>query len=88
MNINRRDFIRQTGVLLSASMVTAQFATAAEAKRYKMGLQLFTVRRPMAADAAGTLKTISNIGYEDLETYGFDPGQVRFYGFPAADFNN
>lgn len=85
-SINRRDFLRQTGALLSASLVTPQFGTAADAKKYTMGLQLFTVRRPMAADAAGTLKTISGIGYEDLETYGFDPMQVRYYGFPAADF--
>lgn len=26
------------------------------------------------------------IGYEDLETYGYDPGQNKYYGLNAADF--
>jgi sugar phosphate isomerase/epimerase len=83
---NRRDFLRQTGALLCASVFATQQTFAADVKKYKMGLQLFTVRGPMAVDASRTLKTISGIGYEDLETYGFDPAQVKYYGMPAADF--
>jgi sugar phosphate isomerase/epimerase len=90
MNISqptsRRDFFTQAAALLSASMFTARQATAATEKKYKMGLQLFTVRGPMRIDAAGTLKTVSGIGYEDLETYGFEPAQAKYYGMPAADF--
>jgi sugar phosphate isomerase/epimerase len=83
--ITRRDFLRHTGGLLSASLLTALQAKA-DKKKYKMGLQLFSVRDPMTVDTPGTLKTISRIGYEDLETYGFDPGQLRYYGLPATDF--
>jgi len=84
--INRRDFLHQSVALLSASIFASQQARAADVKKYKMGLQLFTVRGPMAADTPGTLKTVAGIGYEDLETYGFDPTQVKYYGMPATDF--
>jgi sugar phosphate isomerase/epimerase len=51
-----------------------------------MGLQLYTVREAMAKDPVGTLKSIANIGYQDLETYGFDPERVGYYGFEAPRF--
>ena len=60
--------------------------TAAAKPRYQMGLQLYTVRDPMAADAAGTLKAIHAMGYRNLETYGFEPDTLKYYGNPAADF--
>jgi sugar phosphate isomerase/epimerase len=84
--MNRRNFIHQTGALLSASLVAVPSITLAAARKYKMGLQLFTVRRAMASDLTGTLKTIASIGYEDLETYGFDAEQGKYYGLKAADF--
>ena len=82
----RRDFIYQSGLLLSASMIGLTGFASPEAKKYKMGLQLFTVRHPMREDPAGTLKKVAALGYEDLETYGYDPAQVKYYGFSAADF--
>jgi len=75
----------QAAALLAASVAGVRYASA-DVKKYKMGLQLFTVRAPMAADAPGTLKAVAGIGYEDLETYGFDPERIGFYGRPAADF--
>lgn len=54
--------------------------------RYKLGLQLFTVRAAMARDLDDTLTRVAAIGYEELETYGFDPGGLRYYGLPAAAF--
>ena len=51
-----------------------------------MGLQLYTVRDPMAKDPISTLQTIANLGYEDLETYGFDPERIGYYGFDARRF--
>ncbi len=51
-----------------------------------MGLQLFTMRTDMAKDAIGSLKKISTIGYEDLETYGYDPEHSKYYGLDANEF--
>ena len=52
---------------------------------YEMGLQLYTVRDPMAADPIGTLRKIAVVGYRDLETYGFDAERVSYYGFGAKE---
>jgi len=51
-----------------------------------MGLQLFTVRQPLANDVTGTVKKIASIGYEDCETYGYDPDPVKYYGLKAQAF--
>lgn len=51
-----------------------------------MGLQLFTVRGPMAQDVVGTVKKISAIGYQDSETYGYDPANGTYYGLKASAF--
>jgi sugar phosphate isomerase/epimerase len=81
--ITRRDFIGQSAALAAATTV---LHASIQRKRYKMGLQLFTVRAAMRQDLAGTLKRIAAIGYEELETYGFDPETLRYYGLDAKDF--
>jgi sugar phosphate isomerase/epimerase len=81
--ISRRTFIQRTGALASAACAMPLLQPRS---RYKMGLQLFTVRAPMRQDVEGTLKRIGAIGYEEVETYGFDPDALRYYGLPAKDF--
>lgn len=51
-----------------------------------MGLQLFTIRDAMANDVAGTLKAVADLGYEDLETYGFNPDTIGYYNMGAKGF--
>ena len=57
--ITRRDFILQSSCLMSASLITVPGFTKVMPAKYKMGLQLFTVRQPMAADVVGTVKKIA-----------------------------
>ena len=80
--MTRRSFMH-TGAMASAAFALPQ---AKPAPRYKLGLQMFTVRAPMARDAEGTLKSIAAMGYQELETYGFDPQAFAFYGMPARTF--
>ena len=61
-------------------------APALAASPYKMGLQLFTLRAAMAQDAPGTLKRVADLGYEEVETYGFDDRALRYYGMEANAF--
>lgn len=82
--INRRDFILQSTALMSTSLIAFPDSANASARKYKMGLQLFTVREPLANDLAGTIKKIASIGYEDCETYGYDPNQGTYYGLKAV----
>jgi sugar phosphate isomerase/epimerase len=78
--ISRRSFIKQAGAYASAALVLPQ------PRRYKLGLQLYTVRAAMRQDVDGTLKRVAGIGYEEVETYGFDPEGIRYYGLDAKAF--
>jgi len=84
--INRRDFIVQSTSVASASFLALHGFTNVSSAKYKMGLQLFTVREPLSKDVAGTIKKIAAIGYEDCETYGYDPQQGQYYGLKASAF--
>lgn len=79
--ISRRRFMTRAGAFASAALVLPL-----QRQRYKLGLQLFTVRAAMRQDLDGTLKRIAGIGYEELETYGFDPEGIRYYGLEARAF--
>jgi sugar phosphate isomerase/epimerase len=81
--ISRRTFIYQAGALASAAVT---FPAAQTGPRYKMGLQLFTIRAPLSRDVEGTLKRVAEIGYQEAETYGFDPERMSYYGLPAKVF--
>lgn len=81
---NRRTFLKQGGILATASLLGL---TSFKAKpRYRMGLQLFTIRDPLSKDVKGTLKKVAELGYENLETYGFNADQLKYYGFEASEF--
>jgi len=84
--LNRRDFIKQTGLALSVGGIGFSGFDFPKAKPFKMGLQLFTIRQPMAEDPKKTLKTIAGFGYQDTEIYGYDGPANKYYGMPAADF--
>lgn len=84
--ITRRNFIFQSTSLVSASLFALDGFSDNSFAKYKMGLQLFTVREPLANDVTGTIKKIASIGYEDCETYGYDPGQGKYYGLKASTF--
>lgn len=84
-SISRRRFIGQSAAMIAPLLALPAIART-PARKFKMGLQLFTVREPMENDLKGTIKKIETIGYEDLETYGFDPEGVKYYGMKARDF--
>jgi sugar phosphate isomerase/epimerase len=80
--MNRRTFLQQAAAMASAAVVLP----SPQRRRYKMGLQLFTMRAAMKQDLDGTLKRIAELGYEEAETYGFDPGGIGYYGLAAKAF--
>lgn len=79
--MTRRRFLQDAAVGSAAALAPVQ-----QPSTYKMGLQLFTMRAAMARDAAGTLKQVAGLGYEEVETYGFDPQNMTYYGMPAPAF--
>ena len=84
--INRRDFIFQSTSMMSVPLLSLSGFSKRAPLKYKMGLQLFSVRQPLANDLTGTIKKVAAIGYEDCETYGFDPDQGKYYGVKASAF--
>ena len=58
LRFSRRGFLQRATAVASVTAINARTASANAKPRYPMGLQLYTVRDPMAQDAAGTLKTM------------------------------
>jgi sugar phosphate isomerase/epimerase len=84
--IDRRNFMQRSGLLMASAMVPFSSFSMTNAHKYKMGLQLFTIRDAMAEDALGSLKKVRALGYEDLEIYGYNGDKGTYYGYKAADF--
>lgn len=82
----RREFIVRSAAAFTAALLPIKNFASFPASKYKMGLQLFSIRAPLAQDVAGTIKQVAAIGYEDSETYGFDPEKKTYYGLPAESF--
>lgn len=81
--LTRRKFVQKSTAFLSAPLFMTKSPVAS---RYKMGLQLFTIRDATAKDVRGTLRQVSALGYQDLETYGFGPDDISYYGLKASEF--
>jgi sugar phosphate isomerase/epimerase len=77
----RRDFLKVTGSLAAGALLAPNFAEAAKVKN--VGIQLYTVRKEMLADAVGTLKQLAKIGYKELESARSDKG--NFYGLKPKE---
>ena len=74
--VDRRTFLKQAGSLASAALVLPSMQ---KPRRYKIGLQLFTVNRDMNRDPVASLKRVAAMGYEEVETYGIDPDALTYY---------
>ena len=81
--VGRRTFLKQAGSLASASLVLPPMQSR---RRYKIGLELFTINRDMNRDLVASLKRVAEMGYEEVETYGIDPKALTYYGLPAVEF--
>jgi sugar phosphate isomerase/epimerase len=80
----RRTFLQQAAGLASAAVIPP--LSLAAQPRYRMGLQLYTIRDAMRRDVAGTLQRVATLGYQEVETYGFDPDGLGYYNLPAREF--
>jgi len=84
---NRREFVKisAAGALgLTALGSLALKSAAVNRKSFGVGLQLYTIRDAMTADAMGTLKKVSDLGYKNLELASYSNG--KFYGFAPKEF--
>ena len=83
---SRRKFLKQTGLASTASLLPLSLFTSQP--KYKMGLQLFTIRDAMAKDPVESLKYARSLGYEDGEIYGYDGDNDLYYGMKSKEFKS
>jgi len=86
-NQSRRDFIKLSAAGALGALVFSEYSCKAKVvdpKSFGIGLQLYTIRDAMAADPAGSLKQVSDIGYKYVELAGYADG--KFYGYEPAEF--
>ncbi|MBZ5857422.1 sugar phosphate isomerase/epimerase family protein [Flavihumibacter profundi] len=84
---NRRNFIRNSGLLALGGLVLSRKGYAAfleEKKMHPLGLQLYTLGRVIDNDVRGTLQKVAEIGYKDLESAFSMKG--GYYGMKPKEF--
>jgi sugar phosphate isomerase/epimerase len=80
----RRKFVQQSAVLSIGALALLRCKTAQITGSNNIGLQLYTVRDAMTADAKGTLTALAKMGYTDVEGAGY--GNGKMYGMAPKDF--
>jgi len=85
MHNNRRDFLKMSAFAAAGmSLPFSGNSLFAANKLPAFGLQLWTVKEDMLADAKGTLKKIASFGYKQIESFEGDKG--IFWGMGFKDF--
>jgi len=82
---NRRDFIRTTSILTAGSLFIPQFACkSGKGINEILGLQIYSLRDHIDTNLEGTLKKIAEIGYKNIEGYGY--GEREILGKAPVEF--
>ncbi|MDB5230122.1 MAG: sugar phosphate isomerase/epimerase [Chitinophagaceae bacterium] len=84
MNQSRKDFLRNTMLLVGATAFAPKELFASEKKKGILGIQLYSVRDQMKTDPQGTLMKLANMGYQYVEHANYI--SRKFYGYSAAEF--
>ncbi|NKI28019.1 sugar phosphate isomerase/epimerase [Arenibacter sp. 6A1] len=79
----RKDFLIQTGLLAAGTVLLPSFTMLPNNQEKNLGVQLYTFRNEMAADAVGTLKKIAALGIKQIETALSQNG--RYYGLQPKE---
>jgi sugar phosphate isomerase/epimerase len=81
---SRRRFIKETGAMAIGSMLLPSLDLDLFLRKIKSpGVQLYTFRKEMMADAPGTLKQIAALGIKQIESARSDKG--HYYGLTAKE---
>lgn len=78
----RRDFLINTGKFAFGAALLSSFDLAGR-DISNPGIQLYTVRKEMLEDAAGTLKKLAALGIKQIESAGSEKGY--YYGLKPAE---
>ena len=79
---SRREFLKESSAVALASMLLPSFIMKS-ADVHNPGIQLYSVRKEMLQDAAGTLKQLAGLGYKQIESARSDKG--NYYGLKPSE---
>ncbi|WP_266369091.1 sugar phosphate isomerase/epimerase family protein [Tellurirhabdus rosea] len=83
-SISRKTFLKNSALALSLPLLSRLDVFAKPPKN--VGLQLYTLREQLGKDLEGTLRKVSEIGYKEVELFGYSDG--KFFGKTAAEFGS
>ncbi len=92
MKKDRRQFLKQTGLLASITLLQTSplmamaSCTDTNKKIGSFGLQLYSVKEDMAKDPIATIKAIASYGYKQIES--FEGAKGMFWGMQAKEFKS
>ena len=84
MTTSRRNFLKNSAVLLAGTALLSKTAFAASKPNEIIGLQLYSVRDDMKKDPLGTLTEVAKMGYKNVEHANYI--DRKFYGYAAPEF--
>lgn len=84
MHSSRRNFLKQSAVVLAGTTLLSRSLFAKPAPKTLVGIQLYSVRDEMKADPLGTLKQVAQMGYKHVEHANYV--DRKFYGWSPTEF--
>ena len=84
--VNRRDFLKQTTLLVAGGVVSSRFLSSCTSTPKKhIGLQLYSLREDVSdLGIKKVLEIVAKMGYVNLETAGYSDGKI--YNFAPSEF--
>ena len=79
----RRDLLKQMAWIGAGTMLSKNALAFSDVKNKKVGVQLYTVRDLIGKDAKGTIKKVAELGYGEVENFGYNG---KFFGMTAAEY--
>ena len=83
--ISRRIFVQQAGLITAGILIKPSILLSKP--HQKVGLQLYSLRNLISKDVRGTIKKVADIGFREVETYGYSTGN-GFWGLTIKEFKN
>ncbi len=75
--MNRRKFVQNSALATAGALAAPSLMSLADIEKIReFGVQLYTVRDPLQKDYAGTVKSLSKIGYDFCEVFGYGDGKL------------
>lgn len=84
--MDRRSAIRNITTIAAAGIFGPKVQSLDFRKERSIGIQLYTLRNELAKDAKGTIRKVAELGYKEVENFGYANG--RFFGMDPKNYGS